>query len=182
MAAAAALPEGWAAYQDPEGRTYYANAATGETSWESPALEAVAAFPTAPIAAAPGCEPEPWEEQVVEAVRLWFMETEMQQLFNDAAAFADANCEVFDVQQDEHKLEYTALHQQYQAFFEAKLNAFLASIGHTSESFQVAFEKMVKKNGGAKTMAELMWCCLDYEFFCQIMVERKKELQSQRGY
>ncbi|CAJ1362841.1 unnamed protein product [Effrenium voratum] len=32
-----ALPEGWSAYQDDQGRTYYANPSTGETSWDPPA-------------------------------------------------------------------------------------------------------------------------------------------------
>mmetsp|Transcript_18148 Transcript_18148/g.51678 ORF Transcript_18148/g.51678 Transcript_18148/m.51678 type:complete len:1054 (+) Transcript_18148:126-3287(+) len=44
-----ALPAGWAAYQDPTtGSTYYANQATGETSWERPqaAPAARAATPT----------------------------------------------------------------------------------------------------------------------------------------
>lgn len=45
MASAASLPEGWAAYLDPEGRTYYANAATGQTSWEPPALPAAPTLP-----------------------------------------------------------------------------------------------------------------------------------------
>ncbi|OLP81856.1 NEDD4-like E3 ubiquitin-protein ligase WWP1 [Symbiodinium microadriaticum] len=31
------LPDGWGAYQDDQGRTYYANISTGETSWEPPA-------------------------------------------------------------------------------------------------------------------------------------------------
>mmetsp|Transcript_9633 Transcript_9633/g.17309 ORF Transcript_9633/g.17309 Transcript_9633/m.17309 type:complete len:253 (-) Transcript_9633:50-808(-) len=37
----ASLAAGWAAYEDGEGRTYYANAATGETSWEAPAPSAL---------------------------------------------------------------------------------------------------------------------------------------------
>lgn len=51
MAAPGTLPEGWAAYQDPEGRTYYANVATGESSYEAPAP------PPAPQASA---LPEGW--------------------------------------------------------------------------------------------------------------------------
>lgn len=48
MAAAVQLPEGWAAYQDPEGRTYYANAATGESSYEAPAAAQAPQAPTLP--------------------------------------------------------------------------------------------------------------------------------------
>lgn len=52
-----ALPEGWTAHQDAEGRTFYANAATGESSWEVPA----AAY-TAPATQAPPYDalPEGW--------------------------------------------------------------------------------------------------------------------------
>eukprot|EP00929_Paragymnodinium_shiwhaense_P063772 TRINITY_DN318_c0_g1_i1.p1 TRINITY_DN318_c0_g1~~TRINITY_DN318_c0_g1_i1.p1 ORF type:complete len:211 (+),score=33.15 TRINITY_DN318_c0_g1_i1:93-635(+) len=39
----ASLPDGWSAHQDAEGRTFYANAATGESSWEPPAGYAPAA-------------------------------------------------------------------------------------------------------------------------------------------
>jgi len=45
MASPASLPAGWAAYSDPEGRTYYANAATGETSWEPPAAPPAPTLP-----------------------------------------------------------------------------------------------------------------------------------------
>ncbi|CAK0791208.1 unnamed protein product, partial [Prorocentrum cordatum] len=43
-------------------------------------------------------------------------------------------------------------------FWTDKLNAFLASIGQPMEAFEAAFEKIVKKDAGAQTMAELMWC------------------------
>eukprot|EP00933_Yihiella_yeosuensis_P027402 TRINITY_DN212_c1_g1_i1.p1 TRINITY_DN212_c1_g1~~TRINITY_DN212_c1_g1_i1.p1 ORF type:complete len:249 (+),score=51.50 TRINITY_DN212_c1_g1_i1:87-833(+) len=33
------LPAGWEAHLDPEGRTYYCNSATGETTWEPPAMQ-----------------------------------------------------------------------------------------------------------------------------------------------
>jgi hypothetical protein len=38
------LPEGWTEHQDAEGRTFYANVSTGESSWERPS----AAIPTTP--------------------------------------------------------------------------------------------------------------------------------------
>lgn len=48
LAGGAQLPEGWAAYQDTEGRTYYANAATGESSYEAPAIPVSAQAPALP--------------------------------------------------------------------------------------------------------------------------------------
>jgi len=51
------LPDGWAAYNDAEGRTFYHNAATGETQWEAPAA---APAPAAP--AASDALPEGWTE------------------------------------------------------------------------------------------------------------------------
>lgn len=45
----AALPDGWAAHLDAaSGRTFYHNAATGETSWEPPAAPAAAAVAELP--------------------------------------------------------------------------------------------------------------------------------------
>merc|ERR1711879_63446 len=41
--AGVSLPDGWAAYQDAEGRTYYANAVTQQTSWEHPVAASAAA-------------------------------------------------------------------------------------------------------------------------------------------
>lgn len=165
------LAEGWAALVDAEGRTYYANAATGETSWEPPVAASAEAGHIASQA-----EQDAWDEQIVNAVQKWFLETEMEQLFFDATAFADQHCEVFEPALGEHKLVYKQLHEQFQQLFLDKLNAFLASIGQPMEAFEAAFEKLVKKDAGAQTMAELMWCVLDYEFFCQLMCERKKEL------
>jgi hypothetical protein len=159
------LPEGWAAHQDAEGRTFYACAATGETSWEPPAV-------TLQVTQ------DEWDTQIVEAVKKWFMETEMEQLFHDAAAFADQHCEVFEPQVGEHKLVYTQLHEEYKQLFMDKLTAFLASLGQPLEAFEVAFEKMIKRDADAQGMAELMYCALDYEFFCQLMSERKKEFAS----
>jgi len=37
------LPEGWAAYQDEQGRTFYSNAGTGATQWERPEMAPAAA-------------------------------------------------------------------------------------------------------------------------------------------
>jgi len=47
-----ALPEGWTAYQDPEGRTYYANQA-GETTWSRPGASA----PSTPTKSRPSPTP-----------------------------------------------------------------------------------------------------------------------------
>eukprot|EP00403_Amphidinium_massartii_P018191 CAMPEP_0178430202 /NCGR_PEP_ID=MMETSP0689_2-20121128/31199_1 /TAXON_ID=160604 /ORGANISM="Amphidinium massartii, Strain CS-259" /LENGTH=155 /DNA_ID=CAMNT_0020052053 /DNA_START=210 /DNA_END=674 /DNA_ORIENTATION=+ len=150
-----ALPDGWTAHQAPDGRLYYFNAASGVSSWDHPA--------TTGQAPAPDAE---WEAPLVEAVRKWFMETEMQQLFEDAARFADANCDVFELDREDHKLEYTELHKQYQQFFENKLDVFLQSLGYTKAHFEYAFEKRLKTDDDARLMGELMWCALDYEFFC----------------
>mmetsp|Transcript_112562 Transcript_112562/g.303895 ORF Transcript_112562/g.303895 Transcript_112562/m.303895 type:complete len:166 (-) Transcript_112562:153-650(-) len=116
-----------------------------------------------------------WEKPLVDAVQKWFMESEMMTLFADASAFADLHCDVFELELKEHKLEYTALHNQFRQVFEDKLNGYLASIGYTPEHFYVAYEKCVDRDSGTKTMGEIMWCCLEYEFFCQIMCERKRE-------
>mmetsp|Transcript_52418 Transcript_52418/g.98340 ORF Transcript_52418/g.98340 Transcript_52418/m.98340 type:complete len:197 (-) Transcript_52418:53-643(-) len=182
MAATYSLPEGWGAYLDPEGRTYYANPFTGQTQWEPPVVEAAALAPlTAPLVAeAPAAaEPvalTPEEDQLVQAVRDWFFTTEMETLFLEATAFADANCMVFEPELGEHKLVYTELHHQFRRLFEDKLTMYLISIGRSPEQFYAAFEKSAQVDAGTENMADVMWTALDYEFFCQLMCERKRDL------
>merc|ERR1740129_105174 len=115
----------------------------------------------------------PEEASIVERVKQWFMGLEAEELVKTAYAFADANCHIFEPETGEHKLEYTYLHAQYRQLFEDQLNALLATHGWPPEAFYAAFEKMAKVDAGTETMAELMWCCLEYEFFCQVMQERK---------
>mmetsp|Transcript_108523 Transcript_108523/g.305895 ORF Transcript_108523/g.305895 Transcript_108523/m.305895 type:complete len:260 (+) Transcript_108523:109-888(+) len=51
----AALPEGWTEHQDAEGRTFYYNATSGESSWEVPAATYA---PEAPAPSPYAAEPE----------------------------------------------------------------------------------------------------------------------------
>merc|ERR1719330_1898532 len=120
-------------------------------------------------------EVTPEEVAIVERVKTWFMGLEAEGLVKTAFAFADANCHIFEPETREHKLEYTYLHAQYRQLFEEQLNVLLINEGWAPEAFYAAFEKMAKADEGTQTMAELMWCCLEYEFFCQVMQERKTE-------
>eukprot|EP00435_Cladocopium_sp_Y103_P024245 s4367_g5.t3 len=113
-------------------------------------------------------------------VKTWFTCTEMEALVQTAVQFADANCAIFEPELGEHKLVYTQLHNDFKQLFEDRLNSFLASIGATPEAFYVAFQK-AGHEGEVQTMAELMYTCLEYEFFCQIMCERKRELEAQHA-
>merc|ERR1711871_807780 len=113
----------------------------------------------------------------VQMVHDWFFQTEMERHFIDAAAFADEHCMVFEPELNEHKLVYTDLHNQFRRLFEDKLHNYLASIGHSPEAFYEAFQKTSKVDPNSQSMADLMWCALDYEFFCQLMCERKLEMQ-----
>mmetsp|Transcript_88103 Transcript_88103/g.244559 ORF Transcript_88103/g.244559 Transcript_88103/m.244559 type:complete len:133 (+) Transcript_88103:91-489(+) len=115
------------------------------------------------------------EAAVVEAVKQWFMRDAPEELVQTAAAFADQHCDIFEPHLGEHKLVYTELHKQYRQIFEDKLNTYLAALGCTPEAFYAAFEKYGKVDRGTQEMGELMYCCLEYEFFCQVMSERKAE-------
>ncbi|CAK9011830.1 unnamed protein product [Durusdinium trenchii] len=120
------------------------------------------------------------ERELVLQVKTWFTCTEMEALVQTAVQFADANCAIFEPELGEHKLVYTQLHNEFKQLFEDRLNSFLASIGATPEAFYAAFEK-AGHEGEVQTMAELMYTCLEYEFFCQIMCERKRELEAQHA-
>ena len=43
------------------------------------------------------------------------------------------------------------------------MNELFASRGWTPEAFYVAFEKRATVDISAECMADMMWCCLDYE-------------------
>eukprot|EP00931_Biecheleriopsis_adriatica_P105926 TRINITY_DN80446_c0_g1_i1.p1 TRINITY_DN80446_c0_g1~~TRINITY_DN80446_c0_g1_i1.p1 ORF type:complete len:168 (+),score=55.78 TRINITY_DN80446_c0_g1_i1:28-504(+) len=120
----------------------------------------------------------PEDNRIVEEVKNWFMCTEMEALVQTAVQFADANCAIFEPELGEHKLEYTRLHNEFKQLFEERLNGFLATIGTTPEAFYAAFEKCAHTES-ASCMADLMYTCLQYEFFCQIMCERKRELEKE---
>mmetsp|Transcript_24583 Transcript_24583/g.49871 ORF Transcript_24583/g.49871 Transcript_24583/m.49871 type:complete len:115 (+) Transcript_24583:53-397(+) len=107
------------------------------------------------------------------------MGLEAEELIKLAYAFADQYCHLFEPELGEHKLVYTELHQQFRQLFENKLHEFLASLGYTPEAFYVAFEKCAKVDAGTETMSELMYCCLQYEFFCQVMSERRADAMRQ---
>ncbi|CAE7658682.1 cfap36 [Symbiodinium pilosum] len=124
----------------------------------------------------------PQERELVEQVKTWFTCTEMEALVQTAVHFADANCAVFEPELGEHKLEYTRLHNEFKQLFEDRLNGFLSSIGATPEAFYEAFQKIGKEEGGeVQGLAEIMYTCLQYDFFCQIMCERKREMEMQQA-
>mmetsp|Transcript_56542 Transcript_56542/g.106048 ORF Transcript_56542/g.106048 Transcript_56542/m.106048 type:complete len:159 (+) Transcript_56542:79-555(+) len=123
----------------------------------------------------------PEQRSIVEQVKIWFTCTEMEALVHTAVQFADANCGIFEPELGEHKLEYTRLHNEFKQLFEDRLNAFLASIGATPEAFYEAFELIGREEGDVQGLAEIMYTCLQYDFFCQIMCERKRELESQQA-
>ncbi|CAE7772558.1 rab-6.1 [Symbiodinium sp. CCMP2456] len=122
------------------------------------------------------------QRELVEQVKIWFTCTEMEALVQTAVQFADAHCAVFEPELGEHKLEYTRLHNEFKQLFEDRLNAFLSSIGATPEAFYEAFEKIGTEEGGeVQGLAEIMYTCLQYDFFCQIMCERKREMEMQQA-
>merc|ERR1711974_162074 len=104
---------------------------------------------------------------------------EMEGLFQQATAFADLHCDAFEPSPGgEHKLVYTDLHKQYVLLFEDRLGAFLHSLGgYTLEHFYAALPQCAAREPNAEMMAECMLLCLEYEFFCQLMCERKREKQ-----
>ncbi|CAE7943793.1 rab-6.1 [Symbiodinium sp. KB8] len=112
----------------------------------------------------------PQQRELVEQVKIWFTCTEMEALVQTAVQFADAHCAVFEPELGEHKLEYTRLHNEFKQLFEDRLNAFLSSVGATPEAFYDAFEKIGTEEGGeVQGLAEIMYTCLQYDFFCQVV-------------
>lgn len=124
-----------------------------------------------------------WETRVIQAVNAWF--TENEGLVGIAYEFADQHCHIFDQHSETHKLEYTELHHQFRDLFEQKLNEYLASEELEPEAFHLVLAKAIRVDPEAENMGQMLLAVMDYEFFCQVMVERKNaadEAAAAEGY
>ncbi|XP_067277867.1 cilia- and flagella-associated protein 36 [Pseudorasbora parva] len=93
------------------------------------------------------------------------------------ADFMENNCSVFD-DEDENKLTYTEIHQQYKQLVERLLESFLQEVGITEPQFVSACSSL----SGSKALQAVLQPVLatsDFQMFRSLMVQKNMELQLQ---
>ncbi|KAI7805371.1 cilia- and flagella-associated protein 36 [Triplophysa rosa] len=91
--------------------------------------------------------------------------------------FTENNCSVFD-DEDENKLTYTEIHQQYKQLVERLLENYMQEVGITEEQFLEASSALTAK----KTLQAVLQPVLatdDFQMFRSLMVQKNMELQLQ---
>lgn len=114
----------------------------------------------------------------------WLFEADF---FGDCVTWARAHSE--GVASDaltsraEMRLAYTALHREFEAFFESKLEKFCLDAGATAEQVHAQLEAAIKEGGeaGASEVVDFITALADFETFMQMMtdVKRQQELEAE---
>ena len=113
------------------------------------------------------------QKALLNDVQEWLIGTE--ELMNRLEVFAKDNCPAFAAAKDgndsENKLEYTTVYEAYQQLFEAELEAFLASKGHSNEAFVSACSASAGSQGSDDVgVTDFIVAMTDYEEFKRLMV------------
>jgi hypothetical protein len=92
--------------------------------------------------------------------------------------FFDKHVGVFDVSNEEHKLEYTTIYQEYEALLEEHLREFSNTKGYESpQEFYQALAKACNKSERATKMVQMLLAATDYHKFVALMRLKAKDLE-----
>eukprot|EP00397_Hematodinium_sp_SG-2012_P048206 GEMP01055137.1.p1 GENE.GEMP01055137.1~~GEMP01055137.1.p1 ORF type:complete len:126 (+),score=37.26 GEMP01055137.1:94-471(+) len=119
--------------------------------------------------------------QMMADVREWFICTGTDTLIEVATKFAEEHADVFDIECETHKLEYTQLHLEFQALFEAQIDEFLSTKGYDKNEFERLLPEACRADEEIDSVAQMMLAVLEYPFFVQLMVEQKQALLQKGG-
>eukprot|EP00667_Euglena_gracilis_P025788 EG_transcript_30494 len=111
------------------------------------------------------------KDTILQDVENWFFADDS--FAEKMEAFAQANCDVFDVDSTEQKLEYTVVYTKFREMFEKELEAFVTSQGVSIEEFSQLAEEESK--AGAQTSFRWIVATSDYEVFLQMMMDEKRK-------
>ncbi len=113
-------------------------------------------------------------EELMDKLRHWIFEDD---IFNSLIAWATQRIQGIDITNDEHKLEYTELHKEYETFFESKLEKFVLNAGTTPEDLLSELEKQIaaEPQGDAAQMVEFLTASADYDVFLSMMKDVAKQ-------
>ncbi|XP_053567993.1 cilia- and flagella-associated protein 36 [Bombina bombina] len=92
--------------------------------------------------------------------------------------FVEQKCSVFD-DEDENKLSYTEVHNEYKELVEKLLQGHLNEVGINEEQFQEACTSPLAHSPSLKTMLQPVLAGDDFKIFKAMMVQRNIELQLQ---
>ncbi|NXJ13029.1 CFA36 protein, partial [Odontophorus gujanensis] len=92
--------------------------------------------------------------------------------------FMEQKCEVFD-NEEESKLSYTEIYQEYQALVEKLLEGYLTEVGITEEKFQEAFSSPLARTHTSQAILQTVLAAEDFRLFKKMMVQKNIEMQLQ---
>lgn len=92
--------------------------------------------------------------------------------------FVEQKCEVFD-DEEESKLSYTEIHQEYKALVEKLLDSYLKEVGINEEKFQEACMSPLAKTRTSQTILQPVLAAEDFRLFKEMMVQKNIEMQLQ---
>ncbi|XP_064002077.1 cilia- and flagella-associated protein 36 [Pogoniulus pusillus] len=92
--------------------------------------------------------------------------------------FMEQKCEVFD-DEEESKLSYTEIYQEYQALVEKLLEDYLKEVGINEEKFQEAFSSPLAKTHTSQAILQTVLAAEDFRLFKKMMVQKNIEMQLQ---
>ncbi|XP_037383323.1 cilia- and flagella-associated protein 36 [Talpa occidentalis] len=92
--------------------------------------------------------------------------------------FVEQKCEVFD-DEEESKLTYTEIHQEYKELVEKLLESYLKEIGINEDQFQEACTSPLAKSRTSQAILQPVLAAEDFTIFKAMMVQKNIEMQLQ---
>ncbi|XP_057599576.1 cilia- and flagella-associated protein 36 isoform X1 [Hippopotamus amphibius kiboko] len=92
--------------------------------------------------------------------------------------FVEQKCEVFD-DEEESKLTYTEIHQEYKELVEKLLESYLKEIGINEDQFQEACTSPLAKTHTSQAILQPVLAAEDFTIFKAMMVQKNIEMQLQ---
>ncbi|XP_036439039.1 cilia- and flagella-associated protein 36 [Colossoma macropomum] len=92
--------------------------------------------------------------------------------------FMENKCSVFD-DEEENKLTYTEIHQQYKQLVEKLLESYMQEVGISEQQFVEACSSPFAKSKTLQTLFQPVLATDDFQMFRSLMVQKNVELQLQ---
>ncbi|KAM6220570.1 cilia- and flagella-associated protein 36 [Rhynchocyon petersi] len=92
--------------------------------------------------------------------------------------FVEQKCEVFD-DEEESKLTYTEIHQEYKELVEKLLESYLKEIGINEDQFQEACTSPLARTHTSQAILQPVLAAEDFSIFKAMMVQKNIEMQLQ---